>query len=364
MVAGRIPNHVFLRRESLHGDSAWANLKYPRGLKTVGFRGSPRLAPAWSPDGRRIAIYNAAYPRELTLAQDHIPYADDVVLSIEGRDDRRDRWVVVRDRDGFVAEQAHFGSTAAIATRESCRAGVVVPRPRQDRGLVSDCEALVELREALFGQTAVNWKSHIPLRHWQGVVVDGPPDRATEIDFGQGALGASAHGRRLPPALAELEHLRRLDLSGNGVAGSIPAELSALGNLEALDLSRNELLGLLPPEVGILGRLRLLNLERNQLSGAIPPQVGNLELLHVLNLESNQLAGEILQALGQLLRLKELSLSDSQLTGAIPLELGRLADLEDPRLSGNDLTRCIPADLNSTDHDLSDLGLPRCETVT
>ena len=255
----------------------------------AGFRGDSRPAPAWSPDGTRVALYNAAHPHTDTSGY-FGSRNDDVVLSINARD-RVWLWVLVRDRDGFTAEHAQHGPTAPLATRADCGAGVVVPGPEHNAELIRDCEVLVDLREALLGPAATNWRAHVPVHQWRGVVVGDSPRRVTEIVLGSGAVGSFGHSGHLPPALAELDQLRRLNLSGNRFVGSIPAAWGALPHLRALDLSANEL------------------------------------------------------------------------TGAIPPELGQLADLEDLRLSGNELTGCIPADLNSTHHDLSDLGLPRCETA-
>ena len=252
----------------------------------TGFLGNPKPAAAWSPDGTRFAIYNGAHPRTVRVAG----YSgDDVVLGIQGRDWLSRTWVLVRDRDGFTAEHAQHGPTAPVATRADCSAGVVASSLA---GLIRDCEVLVDLREALLGPTATNWMAQVPVHQWRGVLVADSPRRVTEIILGSGAIGSFGHRGRLPPGLAELEELRRLDLSGNRFVGSIPAAWGALQHLQALDLSGNEL------------------------------------------------------------------------TGAIPPELGQLADLEDLRLSGNELTGCIPADLKSTNHDLGDLGLPRCETAT
>ena len=307
---------------------------------TGGFGGNPRRAPVWSPDGTRIAIYNGARPRH--TVGNH-PDADSAVLSVDAVSHRQRAWVVVRDRDGFVAERAQHAPTGPVATRDACRAGVVVPSPASNPGLVRDCEVLVGLREELFGWVATNWTANVPVDEWIGVGVTGSPGRVTKLELP--VVAPFEHGGRLPPAMVELEHLRRLKLSGNGLAGPIPAKWGAFARLWTMELAGNALTGEIPPELGSLAELEVLNLGSNRLSGAIPPELGKLANLRVLNVASNQLSGAIPPVLGQLPRLSELSLNDNQLTGTIPPDLGQLENLANVDLAGNNLTGPIPTEL-------------------
>ena len=63
-----------------------------------------------------------------------------------------------------------------------------------------------------------------------------------------------------------------LDLSSNGLSGSIPAGLGNLTKLTWLNLSFNELSGSIPAELGNLTKLGGLDLGYNQLSGSIPTE--------------------------------------------------------------------------------------------
>ena len=285
--------------------------------------------PAWSADGRRIALYNAAHDR----------YDEVVLTSIapNGSDAR----VLVREGAGrLVADPA--GSLllpGPVADPAVCGAGVVVPAPAQHPGLVADCEVLVALRPVLFGRAATNWTANTPLSEWKGVVVGGAPARVRELLVrGREAIGRFDQGGRLPPGIAELAFLERLTLSKNGFTGSIPAAWGALSQLGWLDLSGNALTGGIPPELGQLRNLEQLWLFDNHLAGGIPAE------------------------LGQLQSLEGLSLANNQLTGAIPPELGELENLEGLRLGGNQLSGCIPVGLRRVDdHDLAQLKLPDCE---
>lgn len=306
-----------------------------------GFRGElfadPRPAPAWSSDGTRIAIYDAERSRTVRPATGNGEDAAVLIMEARDRTDWPGNWVLVRDRNGFTAEYAPHGPTAPVATRADCGAGVVVPIAPWFDGLIRDCEVLVDLRQALLGPAATNWKAHVPLRLWRGVVVGGTAQRVTEIILGDGVIGNFGHSGHLPPGLAELEELRRLNLAGNRFVGSIPEAWGRLQHLQALDLSGNELTGAIPPELGQLAALTHLNLVGNQLSGPIPAE------------------------LGQLTNLKVLDLRNSQLTGPIPAELGQLTGLQELWLSGNRLTGCVPPELPVMDR--AYLELPSCETA-
>ena len=180
--------------------------------------------PAWSADGRWIALYNQV-----------VGGRDEVVLAGIAPDES-DWWVLVREgADGeLVADQAgNFGFPGPVATPAACHAGVVVPAPAEQPGLVADCEVLVGLRAELFGRAGTNWTTNRPLVRWEGVVVSGAPRRVQELVLKEGAIGTFYHGGRLPPAIAELAFLERLELSENRLTGAIPAAWGALARAAA-----------------------------------------------------------------------------------------------------------------------------------
>ena len=289
------------------------------GQQTGAFR-YPRhgaLLPAWSADGRRVALYNAVPAagaagshEEVVLASIAPDGSDPRVLvrqragtfysplpaeleahrlafynAVPAAEQRHDEvgvaslgfdgsdWrVLVRQRAGLVAAAAANSDPGAVATRAACRAGMVVPAPApaQHPGLVADCEALVALRAELFGWAGMDWTANNPLSYWEGVLVGGAPPRVRELVLEAGAIGTFDHGGRLPPGMAELAFLERLDLSDNRLTGSIPAAWGALARLRWLDLSGNELTGAIPAALGQLANLERLRLADNQLTGCIP----------------------------------------------------------------------------------------------
>lgn len=66
----------------------------------------------------------------------------------------------------------------------------------------------------------------------------------------------------IPPGIAALRQLRKLDLGGNQLT-ALPDDMFDLTDLEELDLCQN-VLAILPPAVGKLRKLKKLNLEFNR----------------------------------------------------------------------------------------------------
>lgn len=76
----------------------------------------------------------------------------------------------------------------------------------------------------------------------------------------------------------------RLELSDNGLSGTLPGSLGDLTLLEVLDLSRNRLSGALPATLGNLSNLRSLNLHRSwALTGPLPDGLRLLPSLTTLS---------------------------------------------------------------------------------
>ena len=85
-----------------------------------------------------------------------------------------------------------------------------------------------------------------------------------------------------------------------------------------------------------------LNLSENGLTGSIPSEIGNLTNLTYMNLGSNQLTGSIPPEIGNLTNLYGLSLRDNQLTGIIPDEICNQGD-SSPGLENNQLCPPYPS---------------------
>ena len=69
-------------------------------------------------------------------------------------------------------------------------------------GLVTDCEALLAARDTLAGTATLNWSADTPISDWEGVTVEGPPQRVMELDLTDKQLSGS-----IPSALGNLSSL-------------------------------------------------------------------------------------------------------------------------------------------------------------
>ena len=203
-----------------------------------------------------------------------------------------------------------------------------------DLPFCTDRDALVALYQTTAGASwtnSDNWLSDAPIDNWYGVTTnrDG---RVTELDLSENGLRGT-----LPPALGSLVYLKTLIFDHNHLSDSIPPQLGNLTDLDLLSLWDNNLRGIIPPELGKLTNLTWLDLEDNRLTGSIPPQLGNL------------------------INLQWLYLANNQLSGSIPPQLGKLIYLEELFLSGNSLRGCLPAGWQDiVENDLNELGLHFC----
>ncbi|CAB9496784.1 leucine Rich Repeat [Seminavis robusta] len=129
-------------------------------------------------------------------------------------------------------------------------------------------------------------------------------------------------------------------------ASSIPSELALLTELEQLHLGSNKLSGNVPTELALLQNLDWLTLRNNELSGIIPSEIGLLRSISWLDLAENDLVGNIPGSVGLLNdTLRILQLEDNGLTGNLPFEMNRLTSVQQVWLQHNMLTGNVPAGL-------------------
>ena len=199
-----------------------------------------------------------------------------------------------------------------------CVSPFSMPAPAAE--IAADKAALVALYQATDGDkwlSHLNWLSDAPIGTWLGVTT-ADSGRVIKINLSQNGLQGT-----IPPALGDLTNLEALDLSDNQLRGEIPRTLGNLTNLESLDLWTNRLRGKIPPELGNLNNLKSLDLADNELRGEIPAELGNLGLstLYWLDLRGNRLSGEIAPELSSLANLSGLFLeqySENGFTGCMP----------------------------------------------
>ncbi len=149
--------------------------------------------------------------------------------------------VQARYASGAMAHSAPVTLTWPAAAPPPCSNGVTVPNPAANAGLVQDCTALLQARDALAGSGRLNWDGTRALSEWTGVTVGGTPQRVVGLRLD--ALGLTGP---LPAALGELTQLTALDLRGNALTGDLPAALGALTRLTEFRLAGTRLTGCLP----------------------------------------------------------------------------------------------------------------------
>ncbi|KAG9455914.1 hypothetical protein H6P81_000422 [Aristolochia fimbriata] len=159
-------------------------------------------------------------------------------------------------------------------------------------------------------------------------------------------LAANDLGGELPLVIGRLRtNLSELLLQDNRIHGAIPQSIANLSSLTLLNFSNNRLNGTIPPELSLLPKLERLCLSNNSFTDAIPASLGALSHLGLLDLSRNKLTGPIPSSLANLTQLRKLMLHDNLLSGTIPSSLGRSVNLEILDLAHNRLTGSIPAEV-------------------
>ena len=236
------------------------------GLREIAL-GSPIAVweVAWSPDGAEIAVLGMS-DKELFL-----------VTLPRGASSRQDPGVRTRARVLDVRRErgsllgwflvAAEPQLAPAPEPGFCSAGVGVPEPAENPGLVADCEILVAVRDTLAGDAMLLWGEG-PVSEWEGVTVGGSPPRVRGVDL----RGLTLTGT-IPPELGKLSGLRNLDLSLNVLTGKLPPELGEIVGLKQLELRGNPLYGRVPEAWGQLSSLTRLTLPWDDLAGCIPAEL-------------------------------------------------------------------------------------------
>jgi Leucine-rich repeat (LRR) protein len=118
----------------------------------------------------------------------------------------------------------------------------------------------------------------------------------------------------------------------------LPPEIGNLMNLQELDLGLNQFT-YLPPEIGYLSNLQVLKVGENPLT-SLPPGIGNLANLLTLDLQWSELTS-LPPEIGNLANLQELWLEDNELS-SLPSEIGNLVSLQYLGLGSNKLASLPP----------------------
>ncbi|KAL9383706.1 hypothetical protein Peur_024029 [Populus x canadensis] len=147
---------------------------------------------------------------------------------------------------------------------------------------------------------------------------------------------------RLPPELANLTYVQKIDFARNYLYGTIPVEWASMKYLSFISLTANRLSGNIPGHLGSFTALTYLSLESNQFSGVVPPELGKLVNLKTLILSGNKLVGTLPEALAQIKDLEDFRVSDNNLNGTVPEFIGNWTQLQQLELYATGLQGRIP----------------------
>jgi Leucine-rich repeat (LRR) protein len=162
--------------------------------------------------------------------------------------------------------------------------------------------------------------------------------RVTSVDMSGNGLDGT-----LPPSIGNLQEVQSLYFYFNTLAGSIPDSIGSLRQLQYLELSATRLSGTIPRTLGGLGQLLELDLSETGLTGTIPPELGNCSLLESLRAMQTHIAGTLPAALSQLSRLRLMDFTFASFVGTLPDAFGNLSSLQKLRISNTKIVGTIPA---------------------
>ncbi|CAD6226150.1 unnamed protein product [Miscanthus lutarioriparius] len=228
---------------------------------------------------------------------------------------------------------------SAIATNcASAAATASLPNHNGDEG------ALVAFKAKISGHSGVldSWNQSTSYCIWEGVTCGRRhPWRVVALNLSSQGLAGT-----ISPAIGNLTFLRLLNLSYNSLHGEIPASIGSLWRLQRLYLVQNTLTGVIPSNISRCISLREIRIQHNKgLQGSIPAEIGNMPSLSVLQLSNNNISGTIPSSLTNLSRLTMLSLADNYLEGSIPAGIGNNPYLGFLRLTLNNLSGRLPPSL-------------------
>uniref|UniRef100_A0A0E0E391 Receptor kinase-like protein Xa21 n=1 Tax=Oryza meridionalis TaxID=40149 RepID=A0A0E0E391_9ORYZ len=211
----------------------------------------------------------------------------------------------------------------------------------------SDRQALLCLKSQLTSSAEVlsSWSNaSMEFCSWHGVTCSTQyPRRVTALDLSSEGITGS-----ISPCIADLTYLTKLQLSNNSFYGSIPSELGFLTQLSILNISMNSLegnnlVGSIPDTLGHVPTLETLAVDLNNLSGQVPPSIFNVSSLTYLGIANNSLTGRLPSNIGYTLpNIQELILHNKKFSGSIPSSLLNASHLQSLFLTNNSLTGHIP----------------------
>ncbi len=228
------------------------------------------------------------------------------------------------------------------------------PRPTIPTPFTEDLEAaaLIALFEATDGENwndNRDWLSAAPVGEWAGITTNSA-GKVTELELSDNGLTGS-----LPPELTDLTELEVLRLHDNQLTGVLSADLANLDSLREVSFWGNQLTWAPSYAPGVLADMVALTALYEDTGGedwtdntnwltteelgewfGVSAEAGGR--VTGLSLANNELKGEVPPALHNASELTVLHIDNNQLSGELPSQLGRLSKLEQVSIWDSKLT--------------------------
>ncbi|CAM0943091.1 unnamed protein product [Alopecurus aequalis] len=232
----------------------------------------------------------------------------------------------------------------------------------------TDVDALLAFKESISNQQGGvldAWNISTTFCQWPGVGCSiKHKNRVTRLNLTSEGLGGTItpsignltflrildlslnnfHGE-IPPSIGRLSRLRYLDLSNNSLHGNIDTSFKNCTSLENINLGANQFTGEISPWLRGLSSLKTISLWKNNFTGTIPPSLTNLSALQTIDFTSNQLQGAIPEGLGRITSLLKIQLGSNHLAGIIPATFFNLSSLTIFNVVNNELHGKLPSNL-------------------
>lgn len=184
----------------------------------------------------------------------------------------------------------------------------------------AECDALVALYANTQGEarkTKDHWLANMSPCSWYGVTCVG--GHIVSIDLSDNGLNGS-----LPDQIGDLNALTDLNLADNQINGALPDSIGGCAALVNLVLSRNAISGQLPTSLYSIKSLQNIALARNKLTGKLSPAISALQQLRTLSLANNQLSWPLPKTLWDIPTLSWLVINDNQFCDQLPDSIAKL----------------------------------------
>ncbi|XP_035544973.1 receptor kinase-like protein Xa21 isoform X3 [Juglans regia] len=168
-----------------------------------------------------------------------------------------------------------------------------------------------------------NWSSSTSVCNWVGVTCGSRHQRVIALNLSNNGLVGT-----IPPHIGNLSFLVSLSIRNNSFHGSMPNELSHLYHLKLLHFRYNEFSGEIPSWIGLLTKLQRLILVSNNFEGPMPSIFLNMSPLQYIDLSNNTLSGTVPPEVGNLTMLTDLYLDNNNFEGSLPSSLFKCKQLQ------------------------------------